>query len=346
MTMNISLPTEHDLETLPIVDITSPGMWMPSEHNEVDHGLSFHDPIFDPSRIAQTVVQHHEFSQITTTPTLDTGKGTPTKDARMDGDKRRNERMPTRTPGSIEDPTAEPPDLDEDLPFFDAVETLDPDGPRPDAPLSESLAFHLSIDYDKVILASSDVDAFLEQLDYTELRGDNEEFDTFAYASRAAINDQAERYVEYLGYRLVNIVRKTLEKTTQLATTILRFPMRRHVKSGFPHLNRTCLRETVATDTYFANVRAIGGATCAQVFYGLQSHMINVFGMKAESEIPDIYRDFIREEGAPNILCRDNSQTQSGIRTTQLNREFIIGDQFTEPGHPQQNPLSSVPSNS
>jgi hypothetical protein len=66
--------------------------------------------------------------------------------------------------------------------------------------------------------------------------------------------------------------------------------------------------------------------------------MINVYGMKTESEMPDIYRDFIREEGAPNILRRDNSQVQSGTRTTKLNRKFIIGDQFTEPGHPQQNP--------
>lgn len=94
----------------------------------------------------------------------------------------------------------------------------------------------------------------------------------------------------------------------------------------------------VATDTYFANVRALGSATCAQVFYGVQSHMINVFSMKSESEMPDAYMDFIRAEGAPHILRRDNSQIQSGARTTKLNRKHFIKDEFTEPGHPQQNP--------
>ena len=39
------------------------------------------------------------------------------------------------------------------------------------------------------------------QLDCAELRGENEDFDSFAYVSQAAIQDQAERYVECLGYR-------------------------------------------------------------------------------------------------------------------------------------------------
>ena len=202
-------------------------------------------------------------------------------------------------------------------------------------------------------------------LDHAELRGDNKSFDSFGYvtnaaskeldtftiaqqclegidshafASRTAIQDRAKHCIEYLGYRPLNIVRKTLENTTQLATTILEFPMRRHIRARFPWLNCNRLRETVATDTYFANVRAVGGSTCAQVFYGVQSHMINVYGMKSESEMPAAYKDFIRGEGAPNILRRDNSQIQSGQKTTAINREFVIKDEFTEPGHPQQNP--------
>jgi hypothetical protein len=96
----------------------------------------------------------------------------------------------------------------------------------------------------------------------------------------------------------------------------------------------------VATNTYFANVHAIGGATCAQIFYGVKSHMLNVFRMKLESEMPEAYIDFICKEGAPSILHLDNSQTQiqSGTRTTKLNRKHFIKDEFTEPGHPQQNP--------
>ena len=56
-------------------------------------------------------------------------------------------------------------------------------------------------------------------------------------------------------------------------------------------------------DTYFANTHALRGATCAQVFYGVHSHMINIYGMKSESEMPDAYKDFIHDEGIPHILC-------------------------------------------
>jgi hypothetical protein len=115
---------------------------------------------------------------------------------------------------------------------------------------------------------------------HEELRGDHEVFDSFAYVSHAAIQDRVQEYVEYLGYRLVDIICKTLENTSQLACTILHFPMWHHIKAHFSWLHCNQLRETVATDTYFANVRAMGDATCAQVFYGVKSHMINVFGMK------------------------------------------------------------------
>jgi hypothetical protein len=88
-----------------------------------------------------------------------------------------------------------------------------------------------------------------------------------------------------------------------MGKTILQFPMQSHInKARFPWLNCNELHKTVATDMYFANVCALGGATCAQIFYGVQSHMINVFGMKSESDMPEAYMDIICEEGAPSIL--------------------------------------------
>ena len=62
---------------------------------------------------------------------------------------------------------------------------------------------------------------FLFTLDYDELRGAHEDFNSFAYVSRAATQDQAHKYVEYLGYRPLDIIQKTLENTTQLAMTTL-----------------------------------------------------------------------------------------------------------------------------
>ncbi len=105
----------------------------------------------------------------------------------------------------------------------------------------------------------------------------------------------------YLGYQSLPVIKATLERTTQLAKSYFNFPMRSHSKARFPALNRPRLREKVATDTFFANCRDVSGATCAQIFYGLTSHMINVYGMVSKSHAPDAYQDFLRHEGVPTI---------------------------------------------
>ena len=111
-----------------------------------------------------------------------------------------------------------------------------------------------------------------------------------------------------LAWLPLDIVKKTLECTTQLAQWHSRLPMRRHWKARFPWLNVTRLSEAVATDTFFASIRALLGETCAQIFYGITSCMINIYGMRTESEGKLAYEDFIRDEGAPTILRKDNSK--------------------------------------
>jgi hypothetical protein len=53
MTFPISLPSEEDLATLPMIDITPDGVWCPSNFNETEKGLSFTDSHFDPPCFAQ-----------------------------------------------------------------------------------------------------------------------------------------------------------------------------------------------------------------------------------------------------------------------------------------------------
>ena len=101
-------------------------------------------------------------------------------------------------------------------------------------------AFHLTLEPQDAI-DSHDVNIFLFTLDYDELRGAHEEFDSFAYVSHAATQDQAHKYIEYLGYHPINIIWKTLENMMQLATTMLQFPMRWHIKAHSPWLNCNCL---------------------------------------------------------------------------------------------------------
>jgi hypothetical protein len=78
----------------------------------------------------------------------------------------------------------------------------------------------------------------------------------------------------------------------------------------FPFLYRTRLHEAVATDTMFSSSKDLSVAWCAQVFYGLSSHVINVYGMKSENEGPDALDDFGRYEGIPAISRSDNSKMQ------------------------------------
>ena len=142
-----------------------------------------------------------------------------------------------------------------------------------------------------------------------------------------------------LAFLPLNKIEQTLACTTQLAKWHTRVPMQRHWQPRFPFLNVHRLSEPVSTDTVFSNTRALGGATCVQVFYGMQSHMINVYPMKKESEGSYAYEDFIREEGCPTILRRDNSKMQKGDDFITISRHYCVKDEWSEAYHQHQNPV-------
>ncbi|HEY8522855.1 MAG TPA: hypothetical protein VIL14_03760, partial [Nitrososphaeraceae archaeon] len=146
----------------------------------------------------------------------------------------------------------------------------------------------------------------------------------------------------YLGYRALEIVKKTLDRTTQMARMIIRHPLRRHVKSRFPHMNVSRIDEPVSTDPMFTNCKSIyHGFTAAQIFYGTKSHTIFVYGIKGKGEFPKVYKEFIREHEAPSALRRDNAKEEQSETVKEINREYMVKDQLTEPYHPQQNPVES-----
>jgi hypothetical protein len=72
------------------------------------------------------------------------------------------------------------------------------------------------------------------------------------------------------------------------------------------------LDETIATDTIFSSMPDISGAMCRQVFFGLASHCINIYVLTSEKKGPRALDDFLHEEGAPNIICSNNSKMQWG----------------------------------
>ena len=108
--------------------------------------------------------------------------------------------------------------------------------------------------------------------------------------------------------------------------------MRRHIKPRAPHLNVIRTDETVSTDPLFANVISIyHGYTCAQVFFGLKPHMINVYGMRSKNNFPEVYRDFISEQGCPAALRRDNAKEEQSEEVFKIHRELLLRTNLQSP---------------
>src|SRR5687767_5821931 len=93
---------------------------------------------------------------------------------------------------------------------------------------------------------------------------------------------------------------------------IIRYPLRRYVKTRFPHMNVTSIDETVSTDPLFANCKSLyKGYVAGQVFYGTNSHiMVFIYGIKSKGEFSSNYSDYIRDHGTPSALRRDNAKEE------------------------------------
>jgi hypothetical protein len=75
-----------------------------------------------------------------------------------------------------------------------------------------------------------------------------------------------EKISPYFTFRPHDIILHSLRQTTQLATSTIHYPMRRHLKSRFQVLRHKSLNEFIAINTYFENEKSIEGYHCAQVF--------------------------------------------------------------------------------
>ena len=150
-----------------------------------------------------------------------------------------------------------------------------------------------------------------------------------------------ERLAPFFLYKTKDVIRKTLENTMQLVSLQQNTPMKRHLQSYTQMLKFPRRNEIVATDTYFLAVKSFDGYHCAQIFIGLTSRRREVYGMKSKSEFPDIYQDFLRQHGIPHTLRRDNAKEENSTAVRDINRKFVVADEFTEPHSPWQNPAEN-----
>ena len=165
---------------------------------------------------------------------------------------------------------------------------------------------------------------YADALEPDDLFGKAVAFDTYVFAVRAT-QQYTERTLEemrpYLGYKPLRVIKETLRNTTKLARAVITFPLKRHFASRFPWLTSsyTRLKEMVSTDPTFAHTKARTGETCAQIYFGMRSTMINAIGMKSKKGFFTTYQDFLKTEGVPPILMRDNAPEQQSKRVLELN---------------------------
>jgi hypothetical protein len=98
------------------------------------------------------------------------------------------------------------------------------------------------------------------------------------------------------------------------------------------------LNKVIATDTYFASDKSIEYHYFVQVSFSMTSKSLFVAGIKTESELSDVYFDFIRQNGILSTVQSDNTKSEVRQCVQLIDCFLVITDQWIEPQCPWQNP--------
>ena len=148
-----------------------------------------------------------------------------------------------------------------------------------------------------------------------------------------------EKRQKFFAFQPADIIQKTYERTTQHYRNMNpNSTLHRHYKSPFPAHNVPRRSEDVGTDTVFSDEPAIdGGETCAQLFVGRDSLVVDVYGMKTEKQFINTLQDNVKSRGAPTRLLSDSAMVETSARVKDYLRYLIIGVWNSEPYQQQQN---------
>ena len=127
-----------------------------------------------------------------------------------------------------------------------------------------------TLNKDSISLATQD--PFLQSVSEIELPPEDDPYDVVSYMKHAmSVTKHVKPRItkknpidpaniqRCLAFLPLEQIKKTLECTTQLVHWTIKVPMQQHWKARFPFMNVHRLREAVATDTFFANCKALGG---------------------------------------------------------------------------------------
>ena len=143
----------------------------------------------------------------------------------------------------------------------------------------------------------------------------------------------------YFGWLSAELVKKTLQATTQFARLPAGTLLKRVFKSANPALNVRRRSEAVACDIVYSNTPAVNdGSKSAVIFVGYDTGVTDIYGIKTDSQFIQALQDNIRERGAPNRLLSDRARVIISKSVQDVLRTLCIGDWQSEPHQQQQNP--------
>lgn len=143
----------------------------------------------------------------------------------------------------------------------------------------------------------------------------------------------------YFGWLNVDIIKKTLQHTTQYARIPAGSLLKRVFKSSNPALNVHRRNEPVACDIVYSDTPAIDdGSKAAVIFTGTKTSVTDVYGISTDDQFVNTLEDNIRERGAPYRLASDRGSVIISERVTTLLRTLCISGWQSEPHQQQQNP--------
>src|SRR5210317_1676739 len=167
------------------------------------------------------------------------------------------------------------------------------------------------------------IDNLLDDITYHQLTGKNESFNTMVYALQTLEQIQNLELIQpNLAWKPLEVIKKTLEATTQWSRQIVKYPLKKHHVSRFPWSNCQRLRKKVAMDIIFMQTPGLDGSTCGQVFIGLMSKMISFYLMKAKNSVyvVAVYQVFMRYEGVPEVLNKNGAPEEKFEKIIDINR--------------------------
>ena len=137
----------------------------------------------------------------------------------------------------------------------------------------------------------------------------------------------------------IETAKKTLRCTTQKGIRNTLHPLERRFRTKQAQLRYNQLsgrHGRFYTDTFFASVPTLNGASMAQLYINDLS-FTKVYTMKQKSEVADTLSKFIHDVGIRHALHSDDAPELMQGRFRQLCKEYHISTTYTEPYSPWQN---------